>query len=246
MRDMTVRGLCTYWSQQVSFVEDKKCHRFSVVSVVVPRVPLVPEDAHKARNEAMDILNELLVRVGEGDRGAFSELFTRTSRNVFAVVRAVLVSVELSEDTCQEVYLQVWNTADRFDSSRGSAMAWLLTIAKRRAVDHVRLEESHRRRQTRFAATSHVIDHDVVAEAAAKLFETDDLMRHLRSLSLLQLTAVRLAYFDGLPYAEVARILNVPLPTVKSRIRDGVLKLRLEMMPLAQGLAGLHPPSMKT
>lgn len=183
---------------------------------------------------------------GEGDRGAFSELFTRTSRNVFAVVRAVLVSVELSEDTCQEVYLQVWNTADRFDSSRGSAMAWLLTIAKRRAVDHVRLEESHRRRQTRFAATSHVIDHDVVAEAAAKLFETDDLMRHLRSLSLLQLTAVRLAYFDGLPYAEVARILNVPLPTVKSRIRDGVLKLRLEMMPLAQGLAGLHPPSMKT
>lgn len=177
----------------------------------------------------MPALTGLLGRVAEGDHDAFEEFFVHTNKKVFATIRAVLVSTELSEDASQEVYIQVWNTADRFDPARGSAMAWLLTIARRRAVDHVRTEQSHRNRQTRFASTSHSTDHDVVAEAATAIFEAEDVTRHLLSLSALQHTAINLAFFDGLTYAEVAKILNVPLPTVKSRIRDSISKLRHAM-----------------
>ncbi|WP_226758524.1 sigma-70 family RNA polymerase sigma factor [Arthrobacter sp. SO3] len=171
----------------------------------------------------------LLGRIAKRDNDAFEEFFAHTRKEVFATILAVLVSRELSEDTSQEVYIQVWNTAHRFDPARGSPMAWLLTIARRRAVDHVRAEQSHRNRLARFASDNHITDHDVVAEAATKIFEAEDVNRHLLSLSALQHAAINLAFFDGLTYAEVAFILNVPLPTVKSRIRDSLSKLRHSM-----------------
>ncbi|WP_113719563.1 sigma-70 family RNA polymerase sigma factor [Arthrobacter dokdonensis] len=174
-------------------------------------------------------LIDLLCRIAEGENVAFEDFFVHTHKRVFAVIRRILVSTELSEDTSQEVYIQVWKAASRFNPARGSVMAWLLTIARRRAVDHVRAEQSRRDRQTRFVVGSHCVDHDVVAEAAAAILEVEDVNLHLLSLSTLQHTAIELAFFDGLTYAEVAIILNVPLPTVKSRIRDSLLKLRQAM-----------------
>ncbi|MCY0905365.1 sigma-70 family RNA polymerase sigma factor [Arthrobacter sp. H14-L1] len=194
-----------------------------------PSVSPCREIEERAERVGLRALTGLLGRIAEGDNDAFEEFFAQTNKKVFATIRAVLVSTELSEDTSQEVYMQVWKTADRFDPERGSAMAWLLTIARRRAVDHVRAEQSHRNRQTRFASTSHSTDHDVVAETAAMIFEAEDVNRHLLSLSALQHAAINLAFFDGLTYAEVANILNVPLPTVKSRIRDSIFKLRHAM-----------------
>ncbi|MEC5205005.1 RNA polymerase sigma-70 factor (ECF subfamily) [Arthrobacter sp. MP_M7] len=174
-------------------------------------------------------LTALLGRIAKHDNDAFEEFFADTKKEVFATILAVLVSRELSEDTSQEVYIQVWNTADRFDPGRGAPMAWLLTIARRRAVDHVRAEQSHRNRLARFSSENHITDHDVVAEAAITIFEAEDVTRHLLSLSALQHAAINLAFFEGLTYPEVANILNVPLSTVKSRIRDSISKLRHSM-----------------
>ena len=206
--------------------------------MLVPPIPSAPdasvsslyETTEPSQVKEMWALSGLLGRIADGENAAFEEFFVRTHKKVFSVIRSILVSRELSEDTSQEVYLQVWNTAGQFNLERGSVMAWLLTIARRRAVDHVRAEESRRNRQTRFVWGSHCIDHDAVAEATTALVEVEDVNRHLLSLSALQHTAIYLAFFEGLTYAEVAIILNVPLPTVKSRIRASLRKLREAMM----------------
>ncbi|MET4094435.1 RNA polymerase sigma-70 factor (ECF subfamily) [Arthrobacter sp. UYCu712] len=197
----------------------------------VPEPSVVPcyEIEELPHHRDMQSLSGLLGRIAKHDNDAFAEFFAHTRKEVYATILAVLVSRELSEDTSQEVYMQVWNTADRFDPARGAPMAWLLTIARRRAVDHVRAEQSHRNRLARFASASHITDHDVVAEAATRIFEAEDVNRHLLSLSALQHAAINLAFFEGLTYPEVANILNVPLPTVKSRIRDSISKLRHSM-----------------
>ncbi|MCZ2404652.1 sigma-70 family RNA polymerase sigma factor [Paenarthrobacter sp. Z7-10] len=189
---------------------------------------VVPPESHSilAVDMDQDVLGPLLLRIADGDVDAFERLFRRTGARIFALVLRVLADHDLSQDTTQEVSLQVWLTAERFDPSLGSALGWLTTLARRRAIDRVRREQAYRDRQQRYGAGSHVTAHDHVAEAMTATLESEAVTRSLLALSPLQAEAIQLAFFGGLTYLEVAATLGVPLPTVKSRIRDGLKSLR--------------------
>lgn len=171
-------------------------------------------------------LTDLLLRTADQDRAAFALFYERTSKRVFGLARRVLVDHELSEDATQEVYLQVWNTAHRFDPAMGSPMAWLLTLAHRRAVDRVRSEQSSTDREARYGAAMQTIDHDDVVDTVTQQLEAEGVIRCLESLTATQQESVRLAYYGGLTYREVAERLGVAVPTIKSRIRDGLIRLK--------------------
>lgn len=169
----------------------------------------------------------LLARVALGDVRAFDELYALTSRRVYGLVRRTLLDAELSADTTQDVFLALWQGgAARFDPALGSGMSWILTLAHRRAVDKVRAEESHRSRNLRWSAKNQDPEYDDVADGIVQDSEADAVRACLRTLSAVQHEAIQLAYFAGLTYVEVAERLDIPIPTAKSRIRDGILRLR--------------------
>ncbi len=171
-------------------------------------------------------LTDLLQRVARQDRSAFELFYEQTKRRVYGLVRRVLVDPELSEDATQEVYLQVWNTADRFDPALGSPMAWLMTLAHRRAVDKVRSEQSATDREARYGAATQTVDHDDVVDTVTQRLEAQSVVECLGTLTGTQQESVRMAYYGGLTYREVAEKLGVAVPTIKSRIRDGLLRLK--------------------
>lgn len=171
-------------------------------------------------------LAELLSRIARQDRDAFAEFYTQTSRRVYGLARRVLIDPELSEDTTQEVYLQVWNMANRFNPEAGSPMAWLMTLAHRRAVDKVRSEQSSSEREARYGAAMQVKDHDDVVDTVTQRLEAETVVQCLETLTDTQQESVKLAYYGGLTYREVAEKLGVAVPTIKSRIRDGLIRLK--------------------
>ena len=111
-------------------------------------------------------LNSLLRRVAQHDVDAFAEFYDLTSSNVFGLVARVLRDPGYSEETAQEVYLQVWRNASNYDPAKGSALAWLLTVAHRRAVDRVRIEQAAAQRESRYGSASADRPADVVADSA--------------------------------------------------------------------------------
>ena len=131
-----------------------------------------------------------------------------------------------SEDTTQEVYLQVWRSAGTFDPHRGAPLAWLITLAHRRAVDRVRAEQSGTDRESRYGAANWPAAFDTVIEDVTRRRDRQDVIDCLGTLTDLQRRALTLAYYGGLTYREVSERLSVALPTVKSRIRDGLIRLR--------------------
>lgn len=169
----------------------------------------------------------LLRRVAEQDAKAFDELYTLTSGRVYGLVRRTLVDAELSADITQDVYLTLWQTAAaRFDPRLGSGLTWIMTLAHRRAVDKVRSEESLRARHLKWSSKNQDVDYDQVADAVVRHSETAAVRTCLSALSPKQREAIDLAYFAGLTYVEVAERLGIPIPTAKTRIRDGILRLR--------------------
>ena len=191
-------------------------------SRVGPVTPAAAED----QVDTGPSLTDLLLRVAQQDRDAFALLYQQTSRRVYGLARRVLIDPELSEDATQEVFLQVWNTADRFNPAMGSPMAWLMTLAHRRAVDKVRSEQSATDREARYGAASQTIDHDDVVDTVSQRLEAEGVVQCLKTLTATQQESVRLAYYGGLTYREVAEKLGVAVPTIKSRIRDGLLRLK--------------------
>ncbi|NJC22959.1 RNA polymerase sigma-70 factor (ECF subfamily) [Arthrobacter pigmenti] len=197
-----------------------------------PRVSRISPARPHAQQTAGDpvgssaALAELLGRIARQDRNAFAEFYTQTSRRVYGLARRVLIDPELSEDTTQEVYLQVWNMADRFNPEAGSPMAWLMTLAHRRAVDKVRSEQSSSEREARYGAAMQVKDHDDVVDTVTQRLEAEAVVECLETLTETQQESVRLAYYGGLTYREVAEKLGVAVPTIKSRIRDGLIRLK--------------------
>jgi RNA polymerase sigma-70 factor (ECF subfamily) len=171
-------------------------------------------------------LAELLRRSSRGDESAFAELYDATSRRLYGLVLRIVRDHAMSEEVTQEVYLDVWRQCARGDPERGSAISWLLTIAHRSAVDRVRASEASRRRDDAHAATHQDIDFDTTAESAQASLEAQRVRRALTTLTDAQRSAVELAYLGGYTHTEVARLLDLPLGTAKTRIRDGLIRLR--------------------
>jgi RNA polymerase sigma-70 factor (ECF subfamily) len=166
----------------------------------------------------------LLARVARGDQAAFATVYDRAAAQVFGMVLRVVRDPAQSEEVAQEVMLEVWRTAARFDPHRGSATAWLMTLAHRRAVDRVRSGLAAAQREARAAVAE--IDYDVVAEAVETRLDAQRVRRCLDSLTDLQRESVTLAYYGGYTYREVAGLLGVAVGTVKTRMRDGLIRLR--------------------
>ena len=168
----------------------------------------------------------LLGRVAKGDRDAFEAVCRHIAAPVFGTVRAVVRDVPQSEEVAQEVLVEVWQSASRFDRSRGSAMAWVMTIAHRRAVDRVRSEQAAANREVRAASAEPPPPGDEVAEIVESTLEAERVRRCLDGLSGPQRESIVLAYYSGFSYPQVASKLGLALGTVKSRIRDGLSRLR--------------------
>jgi RNA polymerase sigma-70 factor, ECF subfamily len=169
-------------------------------------------------------LTGLLGEVAKGDETAFRALYDRTSAQVLGVVTRVVRDPAQSEEVMQEVLLAVWRNAARFDPAAGSANAWIMTQAHRRAVDRVRSQQSASDRELR-AATA-VIPFDEVAEAVQANLERERVRHCLSGLTEVQREAVTLAFYGGYTYREVAQLLDIPVGTVKTRMRDGLIRLR--------------------
>jgi RNA polymerase sigma-70 factor (ECF subfamily) len=168
----------------------------------------------------------LLMRVADGDVQAFENLYERTARRVYGLVRKVLVDAEMSAETTQDVFLALWlDGAARFDPAQGTGMAWIMTIAHRRAVDKVRAEQSHRVRDLRWGIKNRDVDYDHTADTVIQQTETEAVRTSLNTLSKVQREAIDLAYYGGMTYTQVADHLGVPVPTAKTRIRDGIKRL---------------------
>jgi len=175
-----------------------------------------------------DPAGELLRRAGRGDQQAFAELYDALAPLVHGVVLKVVRDPSQSEEVTQEVFVELWRLAARFDGTKGSAHSWAATLAHRRAIDRVRSEQATRDRQNRDANQT-VREHDVVSAEVESTLDQARVRRALTQLSELQREAVELAYFGGHTYREVAVLLDVAEGTVKSRIRDGMIRLRDEL-----------------
>jgi RNA polymerase sigma-70 factor (ECF subfamily) len=182
-----------------------------------------PEGA--GRNEGHDQdLGGLLARVARGDHEAFEAVYDQLAGPVYGVARKVLRDPAQSEEVAQEVMLDVWRTASRFDVSRGSAVAWVMTIAHRRAVDRVRAENASVAREQKLAPGP--VSGDDVYQLVEMALERQRVRRCMGSLTTVQAEAIKLAYYGGYTYPQVAGLLGVALGTVKTRIRDGLIRMR--------------------
>ena len=171
-------------------------------------------------------LVELLRRSAAGDESAFGELYDAVAPRLYGLVRRVVRDPAQSEEVAQEVFLEIWRHAARYDASRGSALAWMLTIAHRKAVDRVRSSEAARSRDESWGVSQHDVDHDATAEGAVERLDAERVRRALDTLTETQRGALELAYLSGYTHTEVAAILDLPLGTAKTRIRDGLIRLR--------------------
>ena len=180
----------------------------------------------RAEPQQGDSLEAVLAQVARGDEAAFERLYDRVAGMVFGVIRRVVRDPAQSEEVAQEVLVEVWRTATRFDPDRGAALTWLLTMAHRRAVDRVRSAQAATDRDERVGELERTPAYDEVAEIVEAKLEQEQVRRALSTLTDLQREAVTLAYYGGYTYREVAELLDLPLGTVKTRLRDGLIRLR--------------------
>ena len=179
----------------------------------------VPGPAGEGRD-----LAALLAQVARGDHAAFETVYDQFAGPVYGLIRKVLRDPAQSEEVTQEVMLEIWRTASRFDPGQGSASAWAMTIAHRRAVDRVRSEAAYVRREQKVAPGP--VSGDDVVELVETALDRQRVRRCMGALTGLQAEAIKLAYYGGYSYPQVADLLGVALGTVKTRIRDGLIRLR--------------------
>jgi RNA polymerase sigma-70 factor (ECF subfamily) len=171
-------------------------------------------------------LDVLLDRVARGDQAAFEAVYDALGGPVYGLICKVLRDPAQSEEVAQEVLLEVWRTASRFDRSKGSAQTWVMMIAHRRAVDRVRSASAEAQRDQKSAAAAGIVAVDEVAEAVEANLDRERVRRCLDSLTELQRESLTLAYYGGYTYREVSKLLSVALGTIKTRIRDGLIRMR--------------------
>ena len=173
-----------------------------------------------------DHLTRLLRSAAKGDEAAFAAFYDETAARTHGLVLRVLRSPAQAEEVTQEVYLDVWRQAARYDPDRGSPLSWLMTMAHRRAVDRVRSSQSATARDESYEARHREAPFDTTAESATARLEAHRVRAALKKLSDTQREAVSLAYLGGYTHREVASLLDLPLGTAKTRIRDGLIRLR--------------------
>ena len=162
-------------------------------------------------------------RLIAGDDGALNEIYDQFSSFVYGLALRVIGDARAAEDVSQDVFVTVWERPDAFDPDRGSLRTWLGTLAHRRAVDHVRREEARRRRATKDAARPETTPD--VEEMAMALVTAERVRSALAMLPDEQRRAIRLAYFGGKTYRQVAEVLGIPEGTAKSRLRLGLRRI---------------------
>jgi RNA polymerase sigma-70 factor (ECF subfamily) len=188
-----------------------------------PRIVGPPPDVDDGPPDTEDALLE---RVARGDEAAFEQLYDLVAPLVHGVILRVVRNPALAEEVTQEVLVEAWRTAPRFDAERGSARSWLVTMARRRAVDRVRSVQASVDRDAAASVQAVERDVDVVSEAVEIRLEQQQVRRCLGGLTELQREAVSLAFYAGHTHREVAQLLGVPLGTIKTRLRDGLIRLR--------------------
>ncbi|MFJ2900445.1 ECF RNA polymerase sigma factor SigK [Streptomyces sp. NPDC087218] len=186
----------------------------------------IPFAAGRPGDHADSDLAEVMQKVARGDKPAFSVLYDALAPLVFGIVLKVVRDRAQSEEVAQEVMIDLWRQAARYRAEAGSVRTWAATIAHRRAVDRVRSAQAATDREQAQAAREHTTAFDEVAEQVETRLESEQVRRCLRGLTELQWQAVTLAYYQGLTYREVAEALHTPLPTIKTRMRDGLIRLR--------------------
>jgi len=184
----------------------------------------VPEDG-----SADDAAGALLLRIAEGDQAAFAELYDMLTARVFGLILRVLVNRSQCEEVLQEVFLEVWQSAARFAPNKGQGRTWVLTIAHRRAVDRVRASQASADRDVRTGLRNLEVPHDSVSERAELGIAGEQAVAALGALPEAQREALVLAYFGGYSQSEIAALVGSPLGTIKTRMRDGLTRLRSEM-----------------
>ncbi|MPY86114.1 MAG: sigma-70 family RNA polymerase sigma factor, partial [Actinophytocola sp.] len=157
---------------------------------------------------------------------AFAHLYDQLADQVFGLVRRVMRDPAQSEEVTQEVFVELWRTAPRYRAEKGGVVSWALTIAHRRAVDRVRSTQASANREARVAASQHERPFDAVADEVTGNFERRQLRRCLDALTQLQRESISLAYYQGYTYREVSSLLKTPLAMIKTRLRDGLIRLR--------------------
>lgn len=185
-----------------------------------------PADRPTPDPEAARRLAELLGGIANGDREAFTQFYRSTQNRVFGLALRILRRQAQAEEITQEVYLYVWNSAVQYDTGLASPMGWLMMLTHRRAVDRVRVESSATTRDLVYGHRHLGRDHDIVAETVGQRSDERAVVECLGTLTDTQRETVALAYYGGRTYAEVAEHLEIPLNTVKTRIRDGLKRLR--------------------
>lgn len=169
----------------------------------------------------------LMARVVDRDQQAFAELYDRWAARLLALAVQVLVDQAQSEEVLQEVFLELWRRADSYDPARGSVRAWLVTLTRRRAIDRVRSSQAARERDLRWHPS--LPDTDLTVQQVEDNLEGEVVRQALRAVGEPHRSTLVLAYFTELTHRQIAERTGVPLGTVKTRIRDGIAKLRAHM-----------------
>lgn len=186
-------------------------------------------EVHEDDPAPIDHIGALLVRCADRDQAAFAELYDTLSARVFGLILRVLVNRAQSEEVLQEVFLEVWQSAGGYAPKKGQGRSWILTIAHRRAIDRVRSSQASSDRDTRIGHRDLGVDHDVVAEEVEARADARRVSQALEVLSDVQREAITLAYYGGYSQSEIAALTGAALGTVKTRMRDGLTRLREAM-----------------
>ena len=191
----------------------------------VPDTDGAPATGAPSRGDAARLAG-LLGQAALGDQVAFAEFYDATSARAYGLALRVVRNPAHAEEVTQEAYLDAWRSSARYDVQRGSAAGWLLTIVHRKAVDRVRSVEAATARDETWNREAAPIDHDQTAESAHASLDATRVRNAVATLTDVQRQAVELTYFGGYTHTEVAALLDVPLGTAKTRIRDGLIRLR--------------------
>lgn len=195
-----------------------------LVDVVIDGVEVFEDGS-----DPVDHVAELLQRIATGDQVAFAQLYDMLSSRAFGLVLRVLVDRAQAEEVLQEVFLEIWQSAAKFAPKRGQGRSWVLTIAHRRAVDRVRSAQASADRDVRAGFRNLDVPRDDVAEQVEMGIEAQRVADALAALPDVQREAITLAYYGGYSQSEIAALVDAPLGTIKTRMRDGLSRLRTSM-----------------